>query len=232
MLNKFTYGLVAMMIMPVAASAQSVEFTGAELSYNYQESDDDYSADTRRISLEARIIGQVVTQLDFFNNGYDGDVDYGGYAIHLGYAPAPVPGLVAGVFYNEDDWEGDYYSSQGLEAVYETGPFSAEVAFGTYEELASGSSFAFDFAQLDASYRVLDQVALTAHFVQAEGDENVDVLGFGARVDLTDDIYLELSSRQMDGDFEQGIFGVEIGYLIGSGTTFGARDWNGIFSIY
>jgi hypothetical protein len=225
--------LAASSLAPAVVAAQSFDYTGAELSYTIQDSDEEYTAETLRLSMEARILGQVATQLDFFQSGYDGDADYTGYALHLGYAPTQVSGLVVAAFYNEEDWEGDFYVTQGLEASYTTGAFTGEIAFGQYEERDEPTpSDDFEFGRLDLTYQVLDGVALLANYTSTEGDETLEVIGFGARVDLNESLYAEITSSNMSGDYEQSIVGVAIGYKIGSGTTFGARDWNGLLTIY
>lgn len=217
----------ALLVTTGAVAAQSFAFEGAELSYLYSDSDDDYYGERYRGSAEGSV-GPLGVQLDIGTHGYNGRHDYFFYTLHGNYRIND--NLVAGLFYGQDDWDGDKYTSTGVEALYMTGPITVEGAFAFYTE--DDGNDEWDILRLDGSYALTNQVSLLGHAVNTSGDDDLTILGLGARYDITNGVFAEANYAQFSGDYDHATLSLEIGYEFGGGTTFRSRDWTGLFGLY
>ena len=218
--------LAAGLAGPLMAQSAGVTFNGAELSYRYSDSDDDYTVYQYYGSAEIGA-GPVIVQLDFYSGGYDDEWSYDGLLLHVGY---PVsPDLVVGVFYGEEDWgDSANYPVYGIEAAYQSGAFDIDAAFGTYEDNNSSDIY-FNFLMVEAMYEITPNVSAGGYFANTSNSDYSDdltVFGVLGRYDLPNGLFAELGLFTMSGDYEQNFGSIEIGYSFGNGVTQGARGWN------
>jgi hypothetical protein len=218
---------IALVSLAGAASAQSFNFEGAELSFTHTDSDYDYSGQHWRGSAEASV-GSFGAQLDVSNFAYDGDIAYSSYGLHLNYRINDS--IAAGVFYALDDWDGFEYAITGIEAQYDRNQMSVEAAVGNYSGL-DGITYEMNFVSLDGSYDFGNGFSVLANAVSTNGDDEVGVVGLGVRYERSG-AFVETTVSQFSGDFDQQVIGLEVGYAFGGGTTFESRDWNGLLGLY
>jgi hypothetical protein len=225
--------VVAALCVPAAGYAQSIEFSGAEVSYEFHQVDNDgFEFDSYALtgSAEALIMGQVTAQLDLTQGGYDGEQDYSGYALHAGYMVAP--GTVIGGFFGSEDWDGFEYQMVGAEASYAAGPLAFEAAYSSYTGV--DDTFEATMFRIDAAYEVLPGLTAVGDFTNYSDDfETLQIVGVGASYDIFEGVYVEGNLRSASGDFyDATIIGVKVGYRFDGGTTFSGRDWNSMLTAY
>lgn len=223
---------IAAFASPALAQNMGVSFSGAELSYMYTESDQDYSSYIYSGSAEVAV-GPALVQLDFLSSGYDGEWDYDALTLHLGYAI--TPDISAGVFYSEEDWgDDDNYPLYGVEMAYEAGPIMVDAAYGRYEDNNSSNIY-FDFLMAEGLYRINDRFSAggyLANTFNSDYNDDLTVVGLIGRYDSQLGLFAELGLFSMSGDDDQDIISIEFGYAIGNGVTFDHRSWNNILRQY
>ena len=246
-MNKTMLALAAAALVPSVATAQSVVFAGADVSYNYQENNDEgngaegFSSSGIRGAVEVQMLGQFTAQLDLASNEFDAESDdpsfegdsYTAYAIHAGYLVSP--GAAVGLFYGEEDWDNEgNWASMGLEGSFASGQTSLEGVVGTIEQDGYES---YDFFRADVGYEVMPNLSVIGDFTSVSGESLVDdgtldvnIIGAGARYELAEGFYAEGALHSVSGDVEYEVFGIEIGYAFAGGTTFSPRDHSGLFA--
>ena len=217
---------IALVYLAGAASAQSFNFEGAELSFTHTDSDLDYSGQHWRGSAEASV-GSFGAQFDVSNFAYEGGLSYSSYGLHLNYRINDS--FAAGVFYTLDDWEGDEFASTGIEAQYDLNQMSVEAAVVNYSGLGSINS-EFNFVSLDGSYDFGNGFSVLANAVNMTGDFEIGIVGVGVRYERSG-AFVEATVSQLSGERDQQNIGLEVGYAFGGSTTFESRDWNGLVGL-
>ena len=247
-MNKTVLALAAVTLVPSVAAAQSVVFSGAEVSYNYQDNNDEgngaegFSTSGLRGGVEVQMLGQFTAQLDLASSEYDAESDdpnfmgdsYTAYTIHGGYLV--TPDAAVGLFYGEEDWDNQgNWVAMGLEGSFTSGPTTLEGVVGNLEQ---DGFLSIDYFRADVGYEVMPKLSVIGDFTSASFDSEVDgdssgdvnIIGAGARYDIAEGFYAEGTLHSISGDAEYEVFGIEIGYAFAGGTSFGARDFSGLFT--
>lgn len=215
-----------------AAPAMAQQFDGATLQYSHYSFDggDWYS---RAILGQAEVsFGRFSVQGDLGAFGWDGDslTEYTHYGLHLFTDVSDM--VTLGGFYTRTDWGGgDWEKGVGLEALVTSGPVIGEAYFGTGE---NDNGQGWDILGLDVEYGFgpvgpASNVAAFGAFrkVDYEIGSDYTTLEVGARAKMGSGAFASLGynrvMREGGNDFEGVIF--RIGYDIGKGATFGARDY-------
>ncbi|SFS21133.1 porin [Yoonia litorea] len=226
--------------LPGLAIAQDISFAGAEASFTSnldQEDGSDFSSNVFRGSVEGRLNGQFIGQLDIASLSYSGSPstfeDFTSATIHLGYEVSP--GLAVGAYYVTESWNGgDFkYETAGVEVAYASGPFAVDAATGAYRP-TKNDTFETDFLRIDAAYEVIDGLDLVVDFTTYSDnfDTELNIISYGARYTLDQGLYGEVSWTTTSGDAEFDTLSVEVGYAFEGGTTFKPRDWASFVTLY
>lgn len=226
-MKTFAIALAVTGLAAGAAQAQSFAFDGAELAFQSFDSDDDYSGQYLRGSAEVSF-GRFGAQLDLTQFGYNGETEYTSYGLHLFYGVTDQ--ITVGVFYEDDDWDGDVYGSSGFEAAYDNGQISGQLAAGRYEE--RDGAYEFDFTQIDIGYELQPGLSVLGEITKTSGSEDLGIVGIGARYETQSGLFAEAMVAQYSEDYDHKVISFEVGYAFGGGTTFDQRDWAGIIGLY
>lgn len=227
-MNKTMLALAAAALIPSVATAQSVAFSGAEIAYQFLSTDDDYDASGVTASAEANFLGQASAQLDLYGNEYDPGESYSGYTVHVGYAG--LPGGNIGIFYGEEEWDTDgTWVHMGIEGAYTSGPVTLEASIGNNEQEDFQN---YDIFRVDVSYAVTPEIILVGDFAGVSDDLDANIIGAGARYQMQNGFFVEGTAQSASGDVEMQTLGLEIGFAVNGGTTYGPRDWTRILPAF
>lgn len=221
----------------LATPASAQQFDGATLFYqHYSQDGGDYYMGVAGAQI-AGSFNQFGLQLDLGGFWWEGDatLDFPTYGIHAYYEVND--NLTAGVYLGAVVWDRDDPSENeiyyGIEALYETGPWTIQGHYilQDYANDGAGPAFGLDVDYSFGSVGFFDDVAV---FVDLRTvDPNWDPLqksaALGVRGALDNGAFAEFQvhgSYDDDGDLNGRGVALKIGYELGNGTKFTRHDYS------
>lgn len=228
-------GILAAVATATTASAQAVSLGGAEVSYDYHITEllGDRATSGRLRASGELLFGAIIGQLDLVSADYGDGRPYDGYTsgtLHLGYAFSPE--FAVGLSYTAEDFDGESYNVVAGSVVYSPPTLGIE---GVYAVYTGDFDYEANFLQARANYALSNSFSVTGDVTfidEASAAKKWQNFGLGGRYSFAQGVYIEASAHQLIGDVDASILGIEIGFDIGGGTTFGPRDWQGLMTIY
>ncbi|WP_109386206.1 hypothetical protein [Salibaculum griseiflavum] len=220
---------------PAVAQSALGTFEGAELSYRFTKTSEDYGYNQFMSGVGINF-GNLTTQFDLGTGGYDGEFgDPSTWTLHVGYMVSP--NTEVGAFYGQETWGGgtsDPYQYYGLEGMYATGAFEVEAALGTYLDNNSSDIY-YQFLTVDGAYAFNQNWSALGHLTLTSNSEYYEdfvIIGAGARYETGTGMYAQASYHSMRGEFDNNILEFKVGYEFGNGVTYSNRGWNDVLVTY
>ncbi len=202
---------------------------GGELSFNVASVENGgfgTPANILNAGFSANLGGSIGAQASLSTWGHDGAMsDQNGFEGHVFFNVSP--GTKAGLFFTREDYFGDVWSHIGVEAISEIGiggpnPLTIEGYAGNYNLDGDHEHYLLSIA---GSLPLGPNISGIARLANVTGPDDATVVEIGGRYTHENGMFAELTATRSSGDIEYSTVGIEVGFVIGDGLTFGGRRW-------